>query len=164
MNRVGHVDWRKTFSFVTHDIRTMGGTIDVASLPPTSGGTILEAENAAHQPLEAGNSIEGFTGSGYVAIDRNKGKHPIIWNWRSKQAGPAVLEFRYINSWNRETPLSVTINGKDAGSVLLWDTGSSKTWAWDRLTVEFEEGDNQIRIQAAGRILVDHVNILHAAE
>lgn len=158
-NRVGHVDWRRTYQYVIHDIRTIGGRIDISSMPPTSGGTIMEAEDAAYEPFEASNTIEGYTGTGYVAMDRNKGRKSVTWNYHAPQAGRTILEFRYINSWNRLTPLSVTINGENAGSVMLWDTGTSRTWAWDRLTVDLKEGDNQIRIQANGRIMMDHMNM-----
>ena len=147
-----------------HDIRTIGGRIDIPSIPPTSGGTILEAEEAAYETYEVGNTIEGYTGTGYVAIDRNKGRKSVTWNYHTPKAGRAVLEFRYINSWNHETPLSVMVNGNDAGSVLLWDTGTSRTWAWDRLTVDLKEGDNQIRIQANGRIMMDRVNIHYVGQ
>ncbi len=51
-NRVGYVDWRDTYRYVIHDIRTIGGTIDIASMPPTAGGTILEAEDAEHEAFE----------------------------------------------------------------------------------------------------------------
>jgi hypothetical protein len=159
-NRVGHVDWRKTYRYVIHDIRTIGGRIDIPSIPPTSGGTILETEEAAYETYEVSKNIEGYTGTGYVAIDRNKGRESVTWNYHAPKAGQAVLEFRYINSWNRQTPLSVTINGHNVGHVLLWDTGTSRTWAWDRLTVDLKEGDNQICIQANGRIMMDHMNVL----
>jgi hypothetical protein len=163
-NRVGYVDWRKTYRYVIHDIRTIGGTIDIASMQPTSGGAILDAEDAAYKPFEALNTIGGYTGTGYVAMDRNKGRKSVTWNYHAPKDGRTILEFRYINSWNRETPLSVTINGNKAGSVMLWDTGTSRTWAWDRLTVDLKEGNNQIRIQANGRIMMDHVNILYAGQ
>jgi hypothetical protein len=159
-NRVGHVDWRETYRYVIHDIRTIGGTIEIASMSPTPGGTILEAEDAVYETYEVRNAIEGYTGSGYVAIDRDKGRKSVTWNYHAPQAGRVVLEFRYINSWNRQTPLFVTVNDSDAGSVLLWDTGTSRTWAWDRLTVDLKEGDNQIRIQVNGRIMMDHMNVL----
>ena len=159
-NRVGYVDWRETYQYVIHDIRTLGGEIDVASLPPTAGGTILEAEEAAHDPYEAGDTIKGYTGAGYVIIDRDKGRHAVTWNYHAPKAGRAVLEFRYINSWNRQTFLSVTVNSSDAGSVLLWDTGTSMTWAWDRFTVDLKGGNNHIHIQANGRIMMDHVNVI----
>jgi hypothetical protein len=158
-NRVGYVDWRETFRYVIHEIRTIGGAIEVASMPPTSGGTILEAEEAAHEPFEALSMIGGYTGAGYVAMDRDKGRNSITWNYRAPGAGRATLEFRYIDSWNRDTPLSVTINGNTVGEVTLWDTGSPKTWAWDRLAVDVQEGDNEIRVHAPGRIMMDHVNV-----
>jgi hypothetical protein len=48
--------------------------------------------------------------------------------------------------------------------VWLWDTGTSKAWAWDRLTVDLKEGDNQIYVQANGRIMMDHVNIHYVGQ
>jgi hypothetical protein len=159
-NRVGHVNWRKTYRYVIHDIRTIGGRIDIPSIPPTSGGTVLEAEEAAYETYEVSNTIEDYTGTGYVSIDRNKGRKSVTWNYHAPKSGRAILEFRYINSWNRQTPLFVTINGQNVGQVLLWDTGTSRTWAWDRLTVDLKEGDNQICIQANGRIMMDHVNVI----
>ena len=163
-NRVGYVDWRQTYRYVIHDIRTIGGTIDIASMPSTSGGTILEAEDAAYETFEALNTIEGYTGTGYVAMDRDKGRKSVTWNYHAPKAGRTILEFRYINSWNHETPLSITINGNNVGCVMLWDTGTSRTWAWDRLTVDLKEGDNQIRIQANGRIMMDHVNMHYVGQ
>ncbi len=161
-NRVGHVDWRKTYDYVLHDIRTIGGAIDIASMPPSAGGTVLEAEDAAYETFEVSNRIAGYTGAGYVSVDRDKGPKSVTWQYHASRTGRCVLEFRYINSWNRETPLVVTVNGKKAGCVTLWDTGSSRTWAWDRLSVDLEEGDNAISIQTDGRILMDHVNVLSA--
>ncbi|MHC4299671.1 MAG: carbohydrate-binding protein, partial [Planctomycetota bacterium] len=161
-NRVGHVDWRETYGYVLHDIRTIGGAIDIASMPPSAGGTILEAEDARYETFEVSDKISGFTGTGYVTMDRNKGPKSVTWHYRAPSATRAILEFRYVNSWNRETPLVATLNGRNAGSVLLWDTGTSKTWAWDRLTVDLAEGDNVISVQSDGRILMDHVNVLSA--
>ena len=88
----------------------------------------------------------------------------MTWNYKAPVAGCYILEFRYINSWNRETPLVVRVNDEDAGSVKLWDTGTSKTWAWDRLLVDLREGDNAIGVQANGRIMMDHVNVLYAGQ
>lgn len=47
-NRVGHVDWRKLFAEVLHDIEIAGGQPDSMSMAPTSGGTILEAETPSN--------------------------------------------------------------------------------------------------------------------
>ena len=163
-NRVGHVDWRETYKYVLHDIRTIGGAIDIASMPPSTGGTILEAEDAQYETFEASDRIKGYTGTGYVTMDRNKGKKAVTWNYEPPVPGQYILEFRYVNGWGRETPLVVTVNGTDAGSVRLWNTGTSNTWAWDRLLVDLKEGDNAIRVQADGRIMMDHVNVLFAGQ
>ncbi|MHC4431967.1 MAG: carbohydrate-binding protein, partial [Planctomycetota bacterium] len=114
--------------------------------------------------FEASGRIKGYTGTGYVTMDRNKGPKSVTWRYRSPRAERTILEFRYVNSWNRQTPLVVKVNGKNAGSVLLWDTGTSRTWAWDRLTVDLAEGDNVISVQSDGRILMDHVNVLSAGQ
>ena len=163
-NRVGHVDWRETYGYVLHDIRTIGGAIHIASMPPSTGGTILEAEDAQYETFEVSDKIKGYTGTGYVTMDRNRGQKSVTWHYKAPSAARVILEFRYINSWNRETPLVVTVNGKKAGSVILWDTGTSKTWAWDRLTVDIAEGDNVVSVQSGGHILMDHVNVLPAGQ
>ena len=161
---MGHVDWRKTYDYVLHDIRTLGGDLEVASMPPSAGGDVLEAEDAAYETFEVSDGTAGYTGTGYVRMDRNMGPRSVTWHYRASEAGSSVLEFRYINSWNRETPLKVTVNGKSAGYVTLWDTGTSRTWAWDRLSVDLKAGENTISVQSDGRILMDHVNVLRASQ
>jgi hypothetical protein len=163
-NRVGHVDWRETYRYVIHDIRTLGGTVEIPSMPPSGGGTLLEAEQAAHETFESAHRIPGFTGTGYVTMDRHKGKQSVTWQYHAPVAGRYILEFRYANSWERDTPLVLRVNEKRAGSVLLWNTGTSQTWAWDRLSVDLKQGDNTFRVQANGRILLDHVNVLFAGQ
>ena len=163
-NRVGHVDWRDTYRYVIHDIRTIGAPIQIASMPPSAGGSILEAEDAAFESFETLCSTEGYTGTGYVAMDRNKGRKSVSWDYHAPRAGRYILEFRYINTWNRMTPLDVKVNAGDAGSVELWETGSPNSWVWDRLTVDLKQGKNTISIQTDGRIMIDHLNVLDAGQ
>ncbi len=163
-NRVGYVDWRDTFRYVLYDIQTVGGDVDMPSMSATPGGKILESENAIFEPYDTSTNVSGFTGAGYITIDRDKGKEPIVWNFDAPVAGRYILEFRYVNAWDRVTPLMVSVNGKDAGVVTLWDSGTSHSWVWDRLIVDFEQGKNALSIQAGGRILMDHVNILYAGQ
>lgn len=163
-NRVGYVDWRKTYRYVIHDIRTIGGPIQIASMLPSSGGFILEAEDASYETFDTSNKIDGFTGTGYVAMDRNKGEKSITWDYQTPETGRYVLEFRYINSWNRETPLVVKVNEEEAGSVTLWDTGTPRNWGWDRLTVDLQKGKNSISVQSDGRIMMDHMNVLYTGQ
>ncbi len=161
-NRVGHVDWRDTYGYVIHDIRTLGGEVKIPSMQPTRGGSILEAEEARFDPFDTSNKIKGFTGSGYVTMDRHKGSRSVNWTFSVPKKGRYVLEFRYINDWNRDTDLIASINGQAAGCVKLWNSGTAKTWVWDRMICDLHKGDNLISIKTGGRILVDHVNILYA--
>jgi hypothetical protein len=161
-NRVGHVDWRETYRYVLHDIRTVGGAVDIASMAPTTGGEILEAEDAEHETFEVSNNVDGYTGGGYVYMNRDRGRKSITWEFPAPRAGRYILEFRYINSWGRETDLDLEVNGLDAGSVQLWNTSTSDSWAWDRALVDLKQGKNSLRIQGGGRIMMDHVNVLYA--
>jgi hypothetical protein len=163
-NRVGYVDWRDTYRYVIHDIRTLGGPIHIASMPPSAGGSVLEAEDAAYETFETSNRTEGYTGTGYVAMDRNKGRQSVTWDYDAPRTGRYILEFRYVNSWNRETPLVVRVNSEDAGCVTLWNTGTPRTWVWDRLTVDLKRGKCSISVQVDGRIMMDHVNVLYAGQ
>jgi hypothetical protein len=163
-NRVGYVDWRKTYPYVLYDIRTVGGAINLPSMKPTAGGILLEAEDAQFEAFDVMDDIDDFTGTGFVAMSRDKGKRSLNWDFSAPVAGRYVLEFRYTNDWKRDTNLSVTINGEQAGAVLLWDSGTSDSWVWDRLVVDLAEGLNTIGIKAGGRIMMDHVNILYAGQ
>jgi hypothetical protein len=163
-NRVGHVDWRESYRYVIHDIRTLGGDVKIRSMQPTAGGTILEAEEARFEAFDSSNRVKGFTGRGYITIDRHKGSRSVNWPFSAPKNGRYVLEFRYINDWNRDTDLTATINGRKAGAVKLWNSGTSKTWVWDRMMVDLRQGDNVISIKAGGRILADHVNVLYAGQ
>jgi hypothetical protein len=163
-NRVGHVDWRDTYGYVIHDIRTLGGDVKIPSMQPTDGGSIIEAEEARFAPFDISNKVKGSTGSGYVTMDRHKGSRSINWTFSAPEKGRYVLEFRYINDWGRETDLKVTVNGQAAGTVKLWDSGTAESWVWDRVTVDLRQGDNVISVKAGGRILMDHMNILYAGQ
>ena len=122
----------------------------------------LEAEDAEHETFEVSNSVDGYTGEGYVYMSRDRGRKSITWEFHAPRAGRYILEFRYINSWGRESDLDLTVNGLDAGFVKLWNTGTSDSWAWDRALVDLKQGKNSLRIQAGGRIMMDHVNVLYA--
>lgn len=163
-NRVGYVDWRETFRYVVHDIRTLGGDVRIQSMQPTEGGEILEAEGARVETFDTAAKIKGYTGSGYVRIDREKGPQSVSWMFTAPAQGRYVLEFRYINDWNRDTDLVANINGHDAGRVKLWNSGTSQTWVWDRMIADLQKGENAISVKAGGRILVDHMNVLYTGQ
>jgi hypothetical protein len=129
-------------------------------MQPSNGGTILEAEAAKFDVYETSNRITGFTGTGYVTIDRVKGRRSVSWIFDAPKSDQYVLEFRYINSWKRETDLTVSINGQPAGHVKLWNSGTAQTWVWDRMLIDLQKDENVIIIKAGGRIHLDHMNIL----
>ena len=88
-------------------------------MSPTAGGTILESEDADTGTFDTSDEVKNYTGTGYVILDRNKGKSAITWNYTAPVAGRYVLEFRYITPWDREADLIATINGTEAGRIAI---------------------------------------------
>ena len=162
-NRVGYVDWRETYQSVLYDLTIVGGDKNIPSMNPTHGGNILEAEEAQSKPGETLDEINEFSGSGYVEMGREH-KTPLVWTFNAPVAGKYILEFRYINSWDRETPSSIFINGQSTSDILLWSSGTSRTWVWDRAIVDLDEGEHAISVRSGGRILMDHVNVIYAGQ
>ena len=164
-NRVGYVDWRDLFNYVLYDIATVGGKTDLASMPPTKGGTILEAENAVSQASKKATEVDGYTGSGYLAYQGGEGERWTEWTYDAPEAGTYLLELRYIlrQPEREKNFVHLTINGEDAGELILWNTGGSTTWAWDRKTVTLQKGKNTIKMKPHPEHipLIDHVNILY---
>jgi hypothetical protein len=165
-NRVGYVDWRDLFNYVLYDITTIGGEIDLASMSPTKGGKILEAENAVSQASKKATEVDGYTGSGYLAYQGGEGERWTEWTFEAPEAGTYVLELRYIlrQPEREKNFVHLTINGEDREELILWNTGGSTTWAWDRKTVTLKKGKNTIKMEPhpEGISLMDYLNILYA--
>ena len=159
-NRVGYVDWKENYSWALYDITVNGGEIDVPSMEPSSGGTILEAEDASHEYSILKSEIKGFTGNGYLETSVGDAKHLVDWSYRAPEAGSYTLEFRYTLKREQVFPSTVDINGRNAGNINFWMTGKPGCWVWDRITVTLEKGDNMIRISPEGFVLIDHLNII----
>ena len=136
----------------------MGGSQVSPSLPPTAGGTILEAEKARAQDGNIQSSITGHTGSGYV--DMNGNGSSITFTHNASGEEQAILEFRYILDGGSEN-MNITVNGTSAGTLEFWDTGGPSSWGGDRKAVTLKEGANTIVLQSQGGApKVDHLNIL----
>jgi hypothetical protein len=159
-NRVGHVDWRRLFLEVLDDITLAGGTPDVASMSPTPGGVILEAETAYARGASRERGVAGHTGDGYLT-QREPGRGWVEWTFDAPAAGTYILEVRYALAWGIY-PSDVTVNDADAGELVLWPTGSASTWGWDRMPVRLHQGVNKIRLAPAGPAALDHLNVLAA--
>lgn len=157
MNRVGHCDWRKLFTEVLKDVEIAGGQANIDSMPSTPGGVILEAETANFRGAREDAKASGYTGSGY--LESGEKDCFIEWTFDAPQTGTYLLEFRYALDSDRH-PSALQINGQHLGEIILWNTGGSMTWAWDRKPVVFKKGKNVVRLNANGQPLIDHLNVL----
>ncbi len=159
-NRVGRVDWRDLFNRALQDITVASGSPRLPSMPPTEGGSILEAEAAASARIQKATAIGGYTGTGYLGPRAGSGERYVQWTFDAPEAGTYILELRYILKGQGQYPCQVTINGKNCGDVLCWNTGGHSTWAWDRKPVLFQKGPNTIKLAPSGPLLIDHLNVL----
>ena len=86
MNRVGHSDWRGYMKEVLLDIKIAGGKeTKMASLPATSGGEILEAEEAIITNGNTSTEATGFTGNGFVEFDSKAKTSAATWNYQGSR-------------------------------------------------------------------------------
>jgi hypothetical protein len=159
-NRVGYVNWKENFNWVLYDITANGGKIDLPSMEPTTGGIILEAENADIQVSVLNSDVKGFTGNGYLGTNDRNAHHQAKWTYNAPDAGRYILEFRYSLSRQEKYSSPVEINGKKEGEIEFWNTGNTGSWVWERITVKLEKGENTIAISPMGWVLLDHLNII----
>lgn len=95
--------------------------------------------------LESTNT--GFTGAGYVNTTNAVGAYA-TWGVNSTEAQTATLSFRYANNAANSRDGSISINGTDAGNVVLAPTGAWTTWETVVVNVQLEEGYNEIVVTA----------------
>ncbi len=162
-NRVGYVDWRKTFDDVLFDITQTGGDHKLAPMPVTQGGTILEAETSNFEGAHPATEYAGFTGKGYLRV-YSESEPWIEWTFTAPKTATYLLELRYAVSWWSDEPIMpITINSQAAGEFVYYRTGSPTSWSWDRVPVLLTQGLNTIRIRVNRSINVDHLNIIETA-
>jgi len=159
-NRVGNVDWKKNFQWAIYEVISNGGKLNMPSMQPTPGGTILEAEDVCTDPSLIDSKLDGFTGKGYVGSGQGHERHQLVWNYTAPESGEYILEFRYTLNRNDVAPIALDINGKNIGDIEFWSTGNAGTWVWERVTVNLEKGENTIAISPERFVLMDHLNIL----
>lgn len=159
-NRVGHVDWRKTYSYALYDITVNGGSPNIPSMEPTPGGILLEAEDADYKIARKNTDSKGFTGSGYLEGTAGDANQEIEWNYTAPEAGKYHLEFRYSLKREQLFDSPVLINGIPAGKLTFWMTGTPDSWVWDRISVSLKAGKNLIQISPEGFVRLDHLNII----
>ena len=157
-NRVGYVDWKENFDWALYDVTANGGKPDLPSMQPTSGGTVLEAENAGFVNSVQEKEVDGSTGTGYLATRVGDARNQVKWTYIAPETGSYILEFRYTLKREQVFPSPVVINGKNAGEIEFWNTGNTGTWVWDRIKVELQKGSNIIEISPEGWVLLDQLN------
>jgi hypothetical protein len=159
-NRVGYVDWKKNFQWATYEVTSNGGELNMPSMQPTQGGTILEAEATSYDASLVETEVKGYTGKGYLGNGDSHSRQLIKWNYHTPESGSYILEFRYTLSRSDVTPFDLSVNGKKIGEIEFWDTGNSGTWVWERVIVILEKGENTIAILPEKYVMLDHLNIL----
>ncbi len=159
-NRVGYVDWKDNFQWSLYEIPSNGGIINLASMKPSAGGTILEAEDLIKNPSLIESEVKGFTGKGYVGSGEEHEKQQLTWNFKAPESGKYILEFRYTVSRDDVAAVPLDINGKKITDIEFWSTGKLGVWVWERITVNLEKGENTIGILPEKAILLDHLNII----
>jgi len=159
-NRVGYVDWKENFKWAIYEVTSNGGKLNMPSMQPTSGGTILEAEDVSNNPSLIDSKLKGFTGNGYVGNGEGHARLQFKWNYNAPESGEYILEFRYTLNRDDVFPIELDINGKKLGEIEFWSTGNPGTWVWERVTVNFEKGINTIAISPERFVLLDHLNVI----
>jgi hypothetical protein len=159
-NRVGTVDLARNYQSVLYDFTICGLEPTIPPMPPTPGGTILEAEDADTE-LRRGRTVAGFSGRGYVEASDAEGRRGITWTYQADRAGTYVLEFRHAQRWGgARIPAQLEINGESIAGFGLIHSGTSTNWVWDRATVTLQAGANVITLRPGASPLIDHLNVL----
>jgi hypothetical protein len=159
-NRVGNVDWKENFQWSLYEITSNGGKLNLTSMKPSAGGTILEAEDIIKDPSLIESEVTGFTGKGYVGNGDEHSKQQLKWNFNAPESGKYILEFRYTLNRDDVSPVALDINEKEVGEIEFWSTGNPGTWVWERVTVNLEKGVNTIDISPERFVLLDHLNVI----
>ena len=77
------------------------------------------------------------------------------------KAGAAILEIRYALGDGR-FPATVSINGRDAGRMVLWRSGGPASVAWDLVRVPLDRGKNQIVLRTNAPAKIESVRVRSA--
>jgi hypothetical protein len=161
LNRIGEVDWKRLYIDVLHDVRSLGGELEIPSMEPTPGGTILEAETARTDAPDESRRNEGPDRPGSVAFSAyQSGDRYLEWDFDAPIDGRFILELRYRAGDMETRDVRVVVDGQDAGAIGLWGTGGHHNWCWDRTSVTLVKGRHTIRLYPDGELRIDHLNVI----
>lgn len=159
-NRVGHVDWRQTYRHVYLEVRSKGGALQIPSMEPTPGGTILEAEDAQFRVATVDSKNPGFTGSGYLSSNQGHANVQVRWEYEAEEVGEYLLEFRYSVTRQKQFTSYLEVNEEPVDGLLFWESTDSRTWVWDRVKVNLHQGINTVQVAPEGMVNIDHLNVI----
>lgn len=159
-NRVGHVDWRKSYRHVYLEVRSNGGELNIPSMESTPGGTVLEAEAAEFTVAEIAAKNPGFTGTGYLTSRNGHAYVTVNWEYNAPEDGKYLLEFRYSLTRQKHFDSHLKVNGEAIDGLIFWESADSKTWVWDRAKVKLKKGKNTIEVRPEGMVNFDHLNVI----
>ena len=87
--------------------------------------------------------------------------------WRTAWRGPDIVVFQGDAEVDRVTASDIERviflyrgNGESAGDLVIWPTGGTLTWAWDRTIVTLPSGQNTIRLNPPLGPNIDHLNVI----
>jgi len=153
-NRVGNVDWHRTYVWAMHDLKIVGADLDMESDSNLLGDLVIEAENAL---MDHGNVLkryDGFSGEGYIRDARN-----VRFNFDVPEAGKYKVKFRYSINWESGIEKQITVNGMEAEPFYFWNTGKNTNWTVDEQIYELKQGKNTIGIDWIHRFNLDQVGL-----
>jgi len=124
----------------------------------------LEAEDACSvDGIQLESINQGFSGAGYVNTDNIMGSS-ITWILNSAISQTATLSFRFANGGNNARDGRLIVNQAPAGTLSLPATGAWTTWLQSTVTVNLEEGDNEIILEAITPDGLANIDVLSFSE
>ena len=116
-----------------------------------------QAEDAALTKATVGNTLDDFTGSGYLTDASD-----ISFSVKTDAAATYGITLRYTNASGTEAEAAVSVNGGEAETFTLPVTPSETTWCDKLITVPLAEGDNTVAFSLKNGICLDKIDVCRA--
>ena len=110
---------------------------------------LIEAEDAQLSEAQVATNHAGASGGVFVDITGNSSNTYISWDVNVPSAGTYVVALRYALAGGTR-PMTLQVNGSNVATVPFTATGSWSSWGSVVQAVTLSQGNNQIRVIAAG--------------